>query len=777
MHVPYRWLQDFFPDDVLPVPQALAEKLTMAGIEVESIESSTLEAPGIIVAVIEAIEPLSEGLNRVHINFGMAQASVVCAASNLRVGAKIPYAAVGARLQGKIVEEALIHGMPSQGMLCSYADLGLEEASDGVWLLPDEATVGQALNAWWGDESVLVLKLTPNRGDCLSMLGIAREVAALYGLEFTFPWCPSPEIDMDDQLPVAILEPDWCAIYMGALARLEDKKSTPLWMLKRLVASGVRPIHLLVDITNYVMLELGQPLHAFDADTLKQGIAVRLAKAGERLALLNGTDAELAADTLVIADHEKPIALAGIMGGLISGIKRQTNHVFFESAHFRPEAVRGKARRFKLTSEAAHRFERGVDPDLPEMALKRALFLAKGLGQAKIGPLSMALGNKPQIAEIAWRPQNINRLLGTQWSEDTMRQTLEKLAINLRENGGCWQAYPPSYRFDLALEEDLAEEIARVVGYDQIASSLPVSSCAFLDHQDEKQRIRAFLSARDYVEVITYAFSEPNLESLFAQGPFVELLNPIMQTMPILRAALWGKLLEVVRANQSRKIDRLRIFEIGHVFAKRNGQIEETEQVAAAVMGPWFDRAWKNHLDTGFFEVKKDLEALSPFLQFKRDTHQALHPGQSARIFLDHHAIGWLGVLHPAIAKQLELDPVILFSLELQGLLFPKTIQLKEISIFPEMRRDLSLLLPISLEWQTIAALIQQEGGTLLQKCEVFDLYVGTGVPENTKSLGARLFFQAYDRTLTDEEVDDKIGMILQALLPLGVRLREGARS
>lgn len=773
MRVPYSWLQAFFPDVVLPKPRALAEKLTMAGLEVEGIENVGFEAPGVFIAEIEAIEPLEEHLSRVKIRCGITEAVIVCAAANLQVGAKVLYASAGAKINDQMITETLIHGFASQGMLCSRAELGLEGRSSGVWLLPDDAPVGQDFSQWWGKEEVLILKLTPNRGDCLSMAGVAREVAALYGLTIALPYGDVIEHEITEACSVSIEEPDWCASYMGAVV-IAGNCQTPIWMLQKLLAAGVRPIHIWVDITNYIMLELGQPLHAFDADTIKGGIHVRRAKVGESLLLLNGAKVDCALDMLVIADEEKPLAMAGMMGGKESGIGDKTRRVFFESAHFRPEAVRGKARRFKLTSEAAHRFERGVDPKLPEMALKRALFLAQTIGQAKVGPLTRAWGTQPITPDIAWKPERINQLLGTSWSADFMTEILQRLAISVEKDVYPWRACPPSYRFDLRLEEDLAEEIGRVAGYENIEPSLPAAPCIFFERQDDRQRIRNMLCARDYIEVITYTFSDPQLEMLLGARSCVEILNPIIQTMPVLRAGLWGKLLETVKTNQSRKIERLRLFEIGRVFEKKDGQIDETEQLAGVVTGPFFDSAWKDQRMVGFFEVKKDLEALFPFLQFQRSTHPGLHPGQSARLLREGHAVGWLGVLHPAIAEQLGIGEAILFNMVLDPSLFPATIHLKENSVFPEIRRDLSLLVPFSLEWQRIQQGIEEAGAPLLQKVEVFDLYEGKGVPAGKKSLGVRLFFQAYDRTLTDEEIDGKMKAILQAILPLGAHLREG---
>jgi phenylalanyl-tRNA synthetase beta chain len=773
MRVPYSWLQAFFPDVVLPKSRELAEKLTMAGLEVEGIENVGFEAPGVLIAAIEAIEPLEEHLSRVKIRCGITEAVVICAAENLQVGAKVLYASAGAKINDQIMTETLIHGFTSQGMLCSRADLGLEGRSSGVWLLPDHAPVGQHLSQWWGKEEVLVLKLTPNRGDCLSIAGVAREVAALYGLTTAFPHGDVIAHEITDTCSVSIEEPNWCASYMGAVA-IAGNGQTPIWMLQKLLAAGVRPINLWVDITNYIMLELGQPLHAFDADTIQGGIHVRRAKAGESLLLLNGTKVDCALDILVIADEGKPLAMAGIMGGKESGVSDKTRRVFFESAHFCPEAVRGKARRFKLTSEAAHRFERGVDPNLPEMALRRALFLAQTIGQAKVGPLTKAWGTQPITPDIAWNPERINQLLGTSWPAAFMAEILQRLAISVKEGIDSWRACPPSCRFDLRLEEDLAEEIGRVAGYENIEPSLPAAPCTFFERQDNRQRIRHMLCARDYIEVITYTFSEPQLEMLLGAQSCIELLNPIIQTMPILRAGLWGKLLETVKTNQSRKIERLRLFEIGRVFEKIDGQIDEREQLAGVVTGPFFDHAWKDQRKAGFFEVKKDLEALFPFLQFQKSVHPGLHPGQSARLLREGHAIGWLGVLHPKIAEQLEIGEAILFNVELHPSLFPSTIQLKENSVFPEIRRDLSLLVPFSLEWQQIKQYIEEAGVPLLQKVEVFDLYEGKGVPAGEKSLGVRLFFQAYDRTLTDEEIDGKIKTILQGILPLGAHLREG---
>ncbi|MGH8482746.1 MAG: phenylalanine--tRNA ligase subunit beta [Nevskiaceae bacterium] len=763
----------------------LAARLTRAGLECE-VESAPAALKNVVVGAIRTVRPhpQADRLRVCEVDFGARlPATIVCGAANAREGMKAPVALPGATLpDGTEIRVSALRGVESAGMLCSARELGLAEKSDGLLELDAGARIGQPLAKHLGlDDAVLALELTPNRGDCLSVAGLAREVAAVFALTHK-DWAPKPApVTGKSRVEVRIDSTKDCPRYAGrVIENLDPKARTPDWMRERLRRSGIRSIYPVVDITNYVMLELGQPLHAFDSAKLAGGIRVRRAKAGESLLLLDERTYEFTRDDLLIADAERPLALAGVMGGKPSGVSPETTSIFFESACFAPELVAATGRRLRLPSDALYRFERGVDPSLQRQALERATGLVLQICGGQAGPVTEAGITRPKPVSVKLRHEYLNRLLGQEIPAADVERLLKRVGLGLKRLGKTgWQAAIPPHRYDLRLEVDLIEEVARLYGYECIpvrayAAELPaapVPECRPLDLARDR------LAARGWQEVVTYSFVDQKLEALLAPGAgAIALDNPIADTLALMRTTLWSGLIPAWRYNQQRQRKRVRLFEIGVCFTLEpprergggsvQGSVVEVEKLALLAAGAAAPEQWGlPGRPVDFFDLKGDLEALAAGLGFERGEHPALHPGQTARITAGGNPVGWLGTLHPRLVRELDLAeaPVLLevATAALAAVTLPRPVAPSE---FPASRRDLALVLREEVPAATLLAQVRQSGGGLLRETGVFDVYHGEGLPNGFKSVALSLIFQDNSRTLTDDEVEAAVQAVTQRL-------------
>ncbi|QKT02514.1 phenylalanine--tRNA ligase subunit beta [Ectothiorhodospiraceae bacterium 2226] len=788
-----RWLREWV--DAPVSTQELCAQLTMAGLEVEGVERAAPGFEGVVVGrVLEvAAHPDADKLRVCQVDVGGAELlTIVCGAPNVAPEMRVPTAVVGARLpDGLKIRKTKLRGVPSAGMLCSAKELGLAEQSEGLMSLPADATPGTDVREVLDlDDVCIELSLTPNRGDCLSVAGIAREVAVLNDMSFPGVRAQPVAPAVDDTFPVTVAAPQACPRYVGRVVRDVDPRAvSPLWLRERLRRSGLRSINPVVDVTNYVLLECGQPMHGFDLARLRGGICVRRAHAGERLTLLDGREIELAEDCLVIADEGGPLALAGVMGGEESGVTPDTCDVFLESAFFSPQAIAGRARRYGLHTDSSHRFERGVDPTLQRVAVERATALLIEIAGGRAGPVVEVEDARelPARAPIPLRPARVQRVLGTEIATDRSAALLGRLGLDVAREDEVWQVTPPSFRFDLEIEEDLIEEIARIHGYDRIPSKRPRAELAIRPRPEarlEASRLRGVLTARDYQEVITYSFVEPGLQALLTSGErAVPLANPISADLAEMRTSLWPGLVQVLSHNLKRQQTRLRVFEVGLKFAEQSGgEIVQAPRLGLAACGPALPEQWgADPRELDFFDLKGDLEALLALggagqaYRFVAATHPALHPGQSARIERAGEPVGWIGALHPAVVRRLDLrGRVLLAEISLDALISGKVPQYAPVSRFPAMRRDLALVVDEGVSAQALTESVERSAPAELKNFQLFDVYGGKGVDSGRKSVAVGLTFQDPSRTLTDQDVDAFIAQVLKALQQdLGATLRE----
>ncbi|MEW6314307.1 MAG: phenylalanine--tRNA ligase subunit beta [Pseudomonadota bacterium] len=753
----------------------LAHALTMAGLEVEALEAVAPAFSGVVVAQVLSVEKHSgaDRLNVCRVDTGQGEPlQIVCGAANVAAGVKVPCALVGAQLPGMAIKQAKVRGVESFGMLCSAKELGLAEESEGLWLLPADAPVGTDFRAYRElDDQLFTLKLTPNRADCLGMAGIAREVAAISGAVLAPFSVAQAAMQIQDTLPLSIEAADDCPLYCGRIVRgINAAAPTPEWMLRRLERSGVRAISAPVDITNYVMLELGQPLHAFDLAKLAGGIVVRHARAGEKLALLNEQTVELQPDVLVIADQDRPQALAGVMGGQDSAVTDATRDVFLESAFFAPQSVAGKARRYGFSTDSSHRFERGVDFAATRAALERATQLLLEICGGQAGPVSEVRGTLPQRAPVRLRPQRAMRVLGIALNSGEIAALLQRLRFEFTVEDGEFRVIPPSYRFDLAIEEDLIEELARIYGYDNIPAQPPRAAMAMLpapETRRSKEALRAFLVGRDYQEVVTYSFVDAAWERDFcANAAPVALQNPIASQMGVMRSSLIGSLVDCLRANLNRRQARMRLFEISRCF--RRGEAAQPEMLAGLVFGPAYPEQWGMPTrNADFYDVKGEIEALfAPAdLRFEVCNHPALHPGRGAKVMIHGRPCGVIGELHPQWVQRYELPSApVLFEIELAALLARHLPHFAEVSKFPPVRRDLAVVVDEAVAIQALLDAMRATAPACLSEVALFDVYRGKGIEQGKKSLAFRVLLQDTQKTLTDAEVETALAHLLATL-------------
>ena len=781
MRISVRWLSEWLGST--PEPRELASRLTMAGLEVEGIEPAAPPLPGIVVGEVVACEkhPNADTLSVCQVNAGGELVQVVCGAPNARAGLKAPLATLGARLPGGLeIRKAKLRGVESHGMLCSARELGLSDDATGLLELPADLAPGITLSdALELDDTVLEINLTPNRGDCLSHLGVARETAALTGATPCGPDMRAVPARITDVFPVELVPGAGCARFAARVIRgVRAEAEAPLWMRERLRRAGLRPISAVVDVTNYVMLELGQPMHAYDLRELEGGIVVRRARAGETLRLLDGRDVTLDETVMVIADHAKPLALAGVMGGDHSGIGSDTTDVLLEVAFFRPDAIAGRGRRYGLVTDASQRFERGVDPTLQERAIERATELLLACAGGAAGPVEITElpAEIPARRAVDFRPSRARSVIGAAISDADMREILERLGMRIESAASAWRIVPPSWRFDIGIEEDLIEEVARVYGFDRIPETDPatvVAMPALSETRLSSEAIADLLIQRGYFEAITYSFVDPALQTLLCPGePALRLANPISADLAEMRVSLWPGLVRALIENQRRQQSRVRLFEIGRKFRLDGTALEEIPVVAGLAAGPALPEQWGAPTSAvDYFDVKADVESLlratgaADDFSFVPAEHPALHPGQSARIVRNGRAVGWIGRLHPETEQRLELTySGLVFEVETESGLQVRVPRLAEISRFPAVRRDLAIVVREAVPVQALLDTIRHAAKDLLTGLVVFDIYRGRGIDEGFKSVAIGLNLQDISRTLTDDETDAVVAQVVAGL-------------
>jgi phenylalanyl-tRNA synthetase beta chain len=777
MNVPENWLRDFVSVGIKT--EKLAELLTMSGLEVESCAPVAPPFKGVVVGEILAVErhPNADKLTVCTVATGKQKLKVVCGAPNVRVGMKAPLAIVGTVLGKLEIRKSNLRGVDSEGMLCSARELGLSEDHSGLLELDAGTKPGQDVyKALELDEQVLTFKLTPNRADCLSVLGIAREVAALTGVKLKSPEVKKIQAKSTAKHPVRITDAEGCGRFAGRVIRGVDAAApTPAWMRERLERAGQRSISALVDVTNYVMLELGRPLHVYDQDKLRGAIDVRWGRPGEKVLLLNGQTVDVDPSVLCITDESGPIGLAGIMGGETTKAETTTKNLFLESAFFFPEAIAGRARRYNFTSDASHRFERGVDFESNAPGIERATQLIVAICGGEPGPTVDLVKRLPKRKPVTMRVARAQKVLGIPVELKEVESVFRRLGFSYRKAKGKVTVKPPSYRFDLEIEEDLIEEVARVHGFERIPAQ-PPRAPAKMRAQPEARRslheLRERVAACDYQETINFAFVEPAWEADFAgEASPIRLLNPIASQASVMRTTLMGSLVDVLKKNHSRKMGRIRVFEIARVYlrdaAAADGPLQvaglrQPVRVGGAAFGPALDEQWGSPARAvDFYDVKADLEALCAprRLRLESAPHPALHPGRSARVLIEgaagYERAGWLGELHPRWQQKYGLpQPAVLFEVDAGVLARAPLPRPSQPSRFPPVVRDIALLVDAGVPAQALLDAAEAEKPPIVQDVSIFDLYQGPNLPAGRKSLAFRVVMQDTERTLTDVEAD-----------------------
>ena len=784
MKVPYDWLAEWV---ALPWSAAeLGTRLTLAGFELESRERAAPAFTGVVVAEIVTLapHPQADKLRVCQVSTGTGPAlQIVCGAPNARLGLRTALAQVGATLPGDLrIKVAKLRGVESRGMLASAKELGLADASSGILELSADAPLGRSLREYLElDEEVLDFNITPNRGDAMSVLGLAREVAALTQTRIRAPAGAFAPGGQGPVLPVTLEAPAACPRFAGCIVRgIDNHAATPLWMRERLRRAGVRSISPVVDVTNYVMLELGQPMHAYDLAMLTGGIRVRMAQSGEALRLLDGKDLRLEPDMLLITDEAGPIGLAGIMGGERSAVQPETRDVFLESAFFSPAAILGRARRLGLLTDASQRFERGVDPSGQARALERALSLLLPITRSSAGPIEVVSADDqlPRRPAVRLRASQLRRLLGVELPAARVGAVLEGLGMQVRSDPQGWQAIPPPHRFDLNIEADLIEEIARLVGFDAIPETDAIAPQRFRTLPAEvpdEAALLAALAQRGYQEAVTLAFVDPRLQTqLFPDTPGLQLANPISSDLAVMRVSLWPGLLRAALENQHRQQDRIRLCEHGTRFAGSGTQALEVQSLAGIACGSRLPEQWglgpEARVPVDFYDVKADVMALlrttgdADAFRFEPAVHPALHPGRSARVLRRGAAIGWIGELHPKLVASIDFTyPPVLFELDVAGI--PTRVpRYQEVSRFPQVRRDLAVVVDESVTLSSLTERVTLATSNLLRELRVFDVYRGPGLEQGRKSVALGLIFQDISRTLTDDDVERLMASVVADL-------------
>jgi phenylalanyl-tRNA synthetase beta chain len=785
-----KWLREWVNPSIST--DELSEQLSMAGLEVDGIEAIAGEFSGVVVGeVVECGQhPDADKLQITKINVGDDELlDIVCGASNCRQGIKVAVAKVGAVLPGNFkIKKAKLRGQPSFGMLCSFSELGISDDHDGILELPVDAPIGQDIREYLElDDVTIEVDLTPNRADCLGIKGLAREVGVLNQAAVKELQIAAVTESISDSRNIQLLAPEACPRYLGRVIKnINSDAVTPLWMVEKLRRSGVRSIDAVVDITNFVLLELGHPMHAFDNDKLEGDIVVRFAKQDEKLTLLDGNEVTLQDNTLVIADTQKALAIAGIFGGLDSGMTNQSSDIFLESAFFSPDVIMGKARQYGLHTDASHRYERGVDPQLQQVAMHRATQLLLDIVGGEAGPVIEAVDSNfvPKNRLVSLRHSRLSKVLGIEIAADTVTDIFERLGFSVSFEGSVslkniiWQINVPPYRFDISIEEDLIEEVARVYGYNQIPDIAPVASLKMSQHQEQKielEQLKNTLVESDYQEAITYSFVDPKIQSLlFPQMQGLQLPHPISSEMSTMRVSLWTGLLQSVSYNQKRQQSRVRLFESGLRFIPDSSEKTGVKQqlvISGVACGLVVNENWDNTTRTiDFFDIKADVENLLNCAgvvgyRFESVSHSALHPGQSAAIFVGDTLLGYIGAVHPQFEKALGLNGrSYVFELEINALGLKKLPQAQEISKFPANRRDIAIVVDDDKVVGDILSCIENSGANQLVGLNLFDVYRGKGIAQGKKSLAISLILQDKTKTLEENDIQATVDAILAAL-------------
>ena len=784
MLIPESWLRTLVNPDLSTA--ALAHLLTMSGLEVESCRPVAPPFSGIVVGEVLAVEkhPNADKLSLCRVSIGQGEPlQIVCGAPNVRAGMKAPLAIVGAKLPGLEIKAAKMRGVESQGMLCSARELGMSDDHSGLLELPAESAPGGDVRGLLQlDDHVFEIKLTPNKADCLSVLGVAREVAALTGARLAPPPVTAIAPASDAKQGVRITNSDGCGRFTGRVIRnVNAKAPTPGWMRQRLERAGQRSISALVDVTNYVMLEMGRPLHVYDQDKLSGEIDVRWGRRGENVKLLNDQTPEVDESVLCITDASGPIGLAGIMGGESTKADLDTNNIFLESAFFFPAAIAGRARRYNFSSDASHRFERGVDFNNNVDGIERATRLILDICGGEPGPTVDLVERLPQRKPVSMRVARAQKIIGVPVSADEMAGIFTRLALPFERSADAFKVTPPSYRFDIEIEEDLIEEVARVYGFERIPAHPPAAPAAMRvapEAHRSLHALRARIAARDFHEVVNFTFVDAGWEAdLAGNANPVRLLNPIASHQSAMRSSLIGGLVENLRYNLARKMARVRVFEVGRAFL-RDGAVQDGPlavagllqpmRIAAAACGTAEDEQWGTPArPVDFFDLKADVEALiwPRTARFEAAAHPALHPGRSARVMVDGEPIGWIGELHPRWQARFELaQPAVVFELDAEPLQRVPVPRPQEPSRFPPVLRDIAVLVDAGLQVQTLLDALEAEKPAIVRSVALFDLYQGKTLPLGRKSLAFRIVMQDTEKTLTDAEADSAIAQMVGLL-------------
>ena len=769
----------------------LSHQITMAGLEVDAVEPVAGEFTGVLIG--EVVEcgphPDADKLQVTKINLGPdfnggELVDIVCGAKNCRLGLKVAVATVGAVLPGNFkIKKAKLRGVPSHGMLCSESEIGLAESSDGILELAPDAPLGVCLREYLDlDDVTIDVDLTANRGDCLGLKGLAREVGVLNSLAVTEPAINSVTPSIDDQLTITLSAEVACPRYLGRVIKnIDVTAQSPLWMVEKLRRCGIRSIDPVVDVTNYVLLEQGHPMHAFDLDKIEGGINVRFANKDEKLTLLDENEVTLSTETLVIADDNKALAMAGIFGGLNSGVTTESKNIFLESAFFSPLAILGKARQYGLHTDASHRYERGVDPQLQLDAMNRATELLLEIVGGEAGPIVEAKSeeNIPQEKQISLRRVKLDSRIGYHIGDDQVADILTRLGFTISFANDVWEVTVPAYRFDIKIEVDLIEEVARIFGYNNIPNVSPkatLSMCANKEANLSVSKLRNTLVNRGYQEAITYSFVDPKVQGLLHPDQEVMTLpHPISSEMSVMRLSLWTGLLQSVAYNQNRQQSRLRLFETGLRFvpdeSAENG-VRQDNMIAGVITGQRNEEHWdmeKGAVD--FYDIKADVEALlsltadASAYEFSKAEVSALHPGQTAGIYRNGNLVGYVGTLHPELERKLGLNSkTLIFELLLSEILSAKIPEAAAVSRFPSNRRDIAVVVKEEVDAKKVLQLIEKVGGNYLIDLNLFDVYRGESIEAGSKSLAIAMVLQDNDKTLEEKDISDVVNRVVDSL-------------
>lgn len=762
----------------------LSDQLTMLGLEVDELAPVAKPFTGVVIGEVLTVEqhPDADRLRVTTVNIGSGEPlQIVCGAPNVRVGMKAPVATIGAVLPGDFkIKKGKLRGVESQGMLCGASEIDLEDKIDGLLELPADAPVGVNIREYLKlDDNVIDISITPNRGDCFSIRGIAREIAVINKLQMNEPVINSVDATIADEKKV-VISTEGAPRYLGRVVKnVNVKAATPEWMEQALSRSGIRTHSILVDVTNYVLMELGQPMHAFDLSKIEGTVHVRQATQQEKLQLLNDQEVELQEDIMVIADDQKALAIAGIMGGLSSSVTDDTTDIFLESAFFAPLAIAGRARRFGLHTDSSQRYERGVDFELPLIAMNRASQLIQELAGGEFGPITVAekIDLLPKREAIELKQAQVDQLLGYQVAGEFIADALTRLGCKVTvKTEGEWSVVPPSHRYDMAIYQDLIEEVARIDGYDNIQISLPSMDVKFAKYQDrfELAELRQTIVTLGYQEAISFSFADAKLEKQL--NPEVQplmLANPISSDLAAMRSTLLSSLIPCVQYNLNRQQSRVRFFEFGLRFDYQNAKsiedLQQTPTLALVAVGSQEPESWHvKPQPMDFFDFKGEVEEVLAAgrvkAEYVRSERAWLHPGQSAEILVDGKSIGYLGRLHPSLENELDLSTTWVAELDQTAVLQSYVSNFTELSRFPSVRRDIALLISDNINVRDIQQLIEQTGGELLDSTWLFDVYTGQGVEDGKRSLAFALLWQHPSRTLEDAEIKSGMDNIIQVL-------------